>query len=530
MTTVPRFEGIYTTEQGTSGNTARRLQFVLSNSRNVPKDKVTALTSGPKVHPLLSDVRDRRGRRICRNTAGECSICFVDGPVVSCPNKKCKSRACADCIIMYCTTNSTCTCCSCKYEYSCVDIRDHFNGSQELLQIKYSKFTRQFDQYMHIANKKLDISFAIETEWGVSTDHADALFYGHDRPKDVDEEWWLGTKVSWDTRTSLKTLMKTTYVDKCSSCTGGITDEWVCNRCSLLMCKDCGVMYKGDHSCNDADVKTRKELLENSKCCPHCSTRIDKTIGCDIMWCPACKIRFRWSSLEIITDDIHNPEHDDYLTKLYDRLSLRLGDDFNTGLIYALVMMKSGLSYKYTNNKLERLTMSSISYFIAQVIQYLIYLYNQLLIKTDISPAQFEIERLDYVSGVITKEEYEEKMIEHAKTCYLHRYYAYYVQNLIMDLQTEVGSFGVQQAYSIELLYDQFCRLISGYNKDFCNIRKTIHPESSFTAVLYDLLKNDQVSDFFYDVDSGIIIPKVAIEKCKDKYLSVSMKKALGIE
>lgn len=77
-----------------------------------------------------------------------------------------------------------------------------------------------------------------------------------------------------------------------------------CLKC-LTICDD-----KATHVCDPNILLTLGVLSIETKPCPVCRTPIQKTNGCDVMFCinPTCKTFFNWSTLQIQRMS-HNPDH-----------------------------------------------------------------------------------------------------------------------------------------------------------------------------------------------------------------------------
>lgn len=488
-------------------NPGQRLQFVTKKDRLNTRELAVTWTRGPK---MLAG----GGRRRPTSSKGSCTICLEsDIDVQICPNK-CKTLTCIDCIIMYCTTNEVCSCYNCKYEYTCIDI-SRMCGSRrtELLDIKYSNFVELYDRYIDIAKKKIDISYEIQDEWQLSEAMGDALIFGEEPPEDTDSEWWADIQSIWKKRTTYDVLLRTNYVDICSKCTGGISPAtWKCVRCSYSLCKKCGICHNTkNHKCAKEDIETRKEVIENSKCCPHCSTRIYKIEGCDIMWCTVCRVRFLWESGQIIEKNIHNPEHSNFLTKFYDGLNVRMANDFNVSPILVLGLADHKFNCMYRKKtQIEYFTVFYITKtHIPLVIELLIDTHASMQEETDISANKYENERLSLLVGEWTKDKYITEMKNNARGCFFNRYNALYLQSLIGELIDLCFDFISNSNYSNETLYEQYCLKISAYNKDFCHLYNIFYPDSNRNDILYRMIYTKFKA--YYNIESGIIIPHIDV-------------------
>jgi len=94
-----------------------------------------------------------------------------------------------------------------------------------------------------------------------------------------------------------------------------LDDDYICKICKTKICIKCHLIEYKDHSCNVTDVKTINFINKTCKPCPNCFTKINKTDGCDQMWCTVCKTAFNYNTLKIETGYIHNPHFFDYMRK-----------------------------------------------------------------------------------------------------------------------------------------------------------------------------------------------------------------------
>jgi len=109
-------------------------------------------------------------------------------------------------------------------------------------------------------------------------------------------------------------MIKNTSV-KCpiDSCLGYLDSNSHCNACNKDICKKCNQEKIKDHKCKKEDIETVEYLQKNTKGCPKCGIRTSKVDGCDQMWCVDCKTAWNWSTGDIVTGHIHNPEYFRYM-------------------------------------------------------------------------------------------------------------------------------------------------------------------------------------------------------------------------
>jgi len=96
-------------------------------------------------------------------------------------------------------------------------------------------------------------------------------------------------------------------------CAGFLSTRWKCMRCDQYRCPDCHVTLdtdtKDQHVCNPDDVATAKTIMAETKACPKCGTRIQRSHGCDHMWCTECNTSFLYSTGRVIPDSHNTNPH-----------------------------------------------------------------------------------------------------------------------------------------------------------------------------------------------------------------------------
>ncbi len=81
-----------------------------------------------------------------------------------------------------------------------------------------------------------------------------------------------------------------------------------CFKCDNKSCVKCGNNdITDDHKCKKEDIVNMEEIINSTKSCPCCYTRIYKIDGCDQMYCIHCKTLFSWQTGTIDYSKGHNP-------------------------------------------------------------------------------------------------------------------------------------------------------------------------------------------------------------------------------
>lgn len=112
------------------------------------------------------------------------------------------------------------------------------------------------------------------------------------------------------------------FVKKCPTCPNGfLSTAWRCALCKTRACSHClsvkGVgIPDGDpdppHECKEEDVLSAKTIQEETKPCPHCGVRVQKSEGCMQMWCTACNNAFDWKTGKKVNGPVHNPHFHEF--------------------------------------------------------------------------------------------------------------------------------------------------------------------------------------------------------------------------
>jgi hypothetical protein len=119
-----------------------------------------------------------------------------------------------------------------------------------------------------------------------------------------------------DNNAALDGSGRSLFQHKCCDpeCRGFVSSAWKCGTCAKFSCAHCHEVKGatstevGQHVCNSDNVETVRLLRTDTKPCPSCGVYIQKTEGCDQMFCISCKQLWSWKTGRI-EERGHNPHY-----------------------------------------------------------------------------------------------------------------------------------------------------------------------------------------------------------------------------
>ena len=100
--------------------------------------------------------------------------------------------------------------------------------------------------------------------------------------------------------------------DKCA----GFVVSGKCGMCNAEFCSSCEIAVSkgGGHRCTEDDLESVRAIKASTKQCPWpgCGVRIQRSEGCNDMWCTKCNRAFDYLSGKPIQGAIHNPHYSEY--------------------------------------------------------------------------------------------------------------------------------------------------------------------------------------------------------------------------
>jgi len=481
---------------------------------------------------------------IRRSTREDCTVCLSsEYKIYSCPSSKnCTGDKCIHCIEYYADLTGSCSCSTCGYVYTIGDLILLYGRSvsdSALFDYKMKTYWSMYDKYLPRTARRLAMARRLADMVGVSVDDEQIgklLLSSDDYIQsnyiaDVDHLY----QDIW--RDLLQSEEDTKVVDRCKNChndivevsysrVGGAADytTYDCVHCTNRLCKSCGVVYdrtRQFHRCTRDDIKSFRSITSNSKKCPTCYVYVVKSDGCDDMWCTSCGTTFDWETGNAITQPRHNPEHTDFLVRLYDGISLRSA---RHGFIEVSWYRSSYISpandiarnhFKYTYDEdhiLEKAVLSNIVNHILDVIDTIMDIDDDLQEATEIHMKHGEDIRIAYLLDN-DREKYNTAMRKLSMGMFYKRYVCSLLQEMRVELIKRIrilkGEIKIKGEYTAEYLYKGYCLVMANYIAKIESIHKYLPVDADQRIDLYRLIYEDskRKSYSYYDRNTGVIIP-----------------------
>jgi hypothetical protein len=115
---------------------------------------------------------------------------------------------------------------------------------------------------------------------------------------------------------------KKKFIRRCTrdGCQGFLSTAWKCGICEYYSCSKCFITktkkHDDPHECKKEDIETAEMIKADCKPCPNCGEFIQKSSGCDQMWCISCQTPFSWTTGKVVTGGIiHNPHYYEWMKR-----------------------------------------------------------------------------------------------------------------------------------------------------------------------------------------------------------------------
>lgn len=262
----------------------------------------------------------------------ECSVCTnkftsTRRKPIKCKNHECEEICCLECFETYLLTDgSTTPCCMfCNEPIQHSYIRDHCSLSfcnkkfmDKRLENETGNWKARLPDYQ---DDVLLIKAKREHEKIKKEYHERAEKYFEKGRKIMREFYSIPEPVISHIKGNKDN--KISFIQRCPSgdCEGFLSASWKCGVCEEFYCSKCHARKNGkndeEHVCNEDDVASVAAIKKDSRPCPKCGVPINKSSGCDQMWCPqpGCDTAFSYRTGKIDTGNRHNPHYYEFMRK-----------------------------------------------------------------------------------------------------------------------------------------------------------------------------------------------------------------------
>ncbi len=255
-------------------------------------------------------------------------------------------------------------------------------------------------------------------------------------------------------------------------CKGMLSTQYKCGLCALYACHECheiiGTNKTDEHTCDPNNVASAVAIKKETRQCPSCHNRIYRVEGCSQMWCTGCHTAFDWNTgKKVVSERLHNPHWLEYQRGLNNGQAPRAPGDVPCGGLCGYNELNRQIVTKISEKYPEtRMHLRDIFRFLENVVL------NDLRTTRERVQAlrDFEILRLDYIIGDMTRAEmsakiYNNDKIRQKNTEMLNVY----------ELQSAVGIDLFRRLListnTKEMFESEVCELIAEYDKlrVYCN-------------------------------------------------------------
>ncbi len=244
------------------------------------------------------------------------------------------------------------------------------------------------------------------------------------------------------------------------SCKGYISSRTKkCKTCNIEVCSICEEIKKDQnvHVCNKDII----ESIKNTRKCPNCMSRIQKSQGCHQMYCILCDTFFDWTTGRKTSDlrFLHNPEHSELVAK--GLVSAKGTGAYNTNTF------ENQYHYKYPHSMREiyRITIEMRSD------------YQRTIAKNSVNKKMEEY-RIAFINKEITDDAFKQniqrlykKSSKESEANAVRIKFCDFVKKTLEDLFPMVKELKFNTNYKLEYLYDVPWNSLE-FNKAYRSIEK----------------------------------------------------------
>lgn len=197
-----------------------------------------------------------------------------------------------------------------------------------------------------------------------------------------------------------------------TDCKGFLDENFACGLCKLKICKDCHEeLLEGtdNHICKPENVESVKAILNETKPCPTCRTRVYKSAGCDQMFCVKCHTAFSWNTGAIERGRIHNPHYFEWLRQQREQMPREMGDVPCGGLPNWLEVRKAIKSLG-----VDVMTMTYLNV----VYKMTVFIQNKEIPKYPVTAGREEVLNtiaVNYMADLLTERQWMDRLFNHER-------------------------------------------------------------------------------------------------------------------
>ena len=369
--------------------------------------------------------------RKCLEDNDLCSIHSKNRYPVICLNKTCRKDACRVCYMKFFLSDSEdetrCMHCKNPFDIEFLLGEDHtgvqrFNNSFVWGMLKEHRETVLLDQIMArmpsfqpIATAELKIEKIKKKLTKLDKKIQELQIRRNEYNLDLVNQRFLIKNGTFPPNETNKDKDKFVTRGKCpkNGCNGFIEDSWKCGICETKICSQCMVsLNNAPHECNEEDQLSTKVIRETTKPCPACRIRIQRSSGCNQMFCTECHIFFNWVTGEQIrkTRWVHNIHHQEWVSaqvlqpgecgvlNVQKILSLKLGKTETDFLLYLFRQFNHIMEFaqEYVDPLEKRIRNKSVEYIKGICTKYELKIFVQRYYKASSKEALANLRRTMY--------------------------------------------------------------------------------------------------------------------------------------
>ena len=259
----------------------------------------------------------------------KCNICFLD---YNNSNRKkvecvyCSYDSCTSCLEKYflmSNNNAHCINYNCSKEFNNYFLHQNFSKKfifndykkhrENILFHEQQKLLQNTQQYISYQNEKNDI---IKEKNDINK----KINNLRKKLKELEQDLIINQHNIDDYIEDVRNNLQVNTDKKLENCPdincNGYIEDNVCGVCRKKVCENCFELLNNNHKCSEDTLKSIKEIKKNYKKCPYCKVPIQRSEGCNQMFCTNCHIFFNYVTCKPIkkTVFVENPHHNEWIS------------------------------------------------------------------------------------------------------------------------------------------------------------------------------------------------------------------------